>query len=115
MTNKRNDQRTSLVDFQQVLNVESGKVLGYLGDVSHEGLRVLSRKSIPIGETFRLGLKYVRAGGVTEELEIDAESVWERSDAELPYGETGFHFAELSAEALERIDVIIEDLRKRAD
>ena len=115
MTNKRNIQRTSLVEFQQVQDAASGKVLGYLGDLSLEGLRVLSKKNIPIGESFRLRLKYVRVGGETEELEADAESVWERKPGDLPYGETGFHFTELSADARECVDVIIKDLQRRTD
>ena len=115
MSDKRINERTSVIEFQQVQDASTAKVLGYLGDISLEGLRLLSKRAIPIGEKYQLRLRYMLKGGGTETVAIDVKSVWEREDDSLPYRETGFHLIDPSDAARASIEVIVKDLRDRWD
>ena len=75
MAEKRDSERVQLLEFQQVEDAENGKIIGYLGDISHKGIRVLRKAPFPMGEHHRVKLKYVFVGGETQSLECDVEGV----------------------------------------
>ena len=114
MTDKRHEQRINLMDFQQIEDASTGKTLGYLGDISRDGLRMLRKQKLPVGETYQLRLRYILKGGETQPLELQAQTRWERDSDSLPYCEIGFALLSPSNETLERIDIIVEDLRHRS-
>lgn len=102
-----------LLNFQQVQAVPDGSLIGYLGDISEKGVRVLRKGSFETGGKHRLRLKYVFLGGTSLDLEFDVEAIWDRAGEDLPYREIGFGFIEPATEMLGEVRKIVEDIKSR--
>ena len=115
MSDKRESERFNLAEFQQVFDAETEKVVGYLGDISQVGLKLLSKQPFPIGQAYRLRVNYILLGGEPETVELDTESVWAAEPTTMPYRETGFQIHRPSAATSASIAKIVDDLRQRKD
>jgi c-di-GMP-binding flagellar brake protein YcgR len=111
---KRTSSRYELDNFQRVREVDTGDLIGYLGDISLVGLKVLGKRRVPVGERYKLRLNYICMGGEKESTSIDVESIWEREEENMPYREIGFRFLDLPKETQSHIERIMTDLRDRA-
>lgn len=111
---KRASSRYPLDNFQRVRDEASGELVGYLGDISLVGLKVLGKRAIPMGAQFNLRLNYICLGGEKETTRVEVESIWEREDENMPYREVGFRFADLPASTRGVIERIMADLATRA-
>ena len=110
---KRTSDRVQLEDFQRVRDAQSGKLIGYLGDISEVGVKVLCKTPVPLNETSRLKITYIRIGGEREVTEVDVMSLWERDEEDVPVHEIGFQFINLEESAHEGVLRIMEDLERR--
>ena len=110
---KRSSSRISLDNFQRVRDAESGELMGYLGDVSLVGVKILGKKPVEIGKLCRLRVNYICVGGEKLSTEVEAESIWDREDDNMPYREIGFRFLDLPPEARATIERIMADLKAR--
>ena len=113
MEHKRLEERSNLMEFQQIDDLDAGTILGYLGDISRDGLRMLRKQTIPVGKTFNLRLRCVLRGGIVETVEFEAETMWQREAGSMPFGEIGFRLLDPTEEALSVIDKIVDDIKGR--
>ncbi|MBT6274858.1 MAG: PilZ domain-containing protein [Chromatiales bacterium] len=110
---KRTSDRLQLDNFQRVRDAESGNLIGYLGDISLVGLKVLGKQPIPIGKQFKLRVNYICMGGHKQSVELEVESIWEREEPNMPYQEIGYRFTSLSDDTKVSIERIMADLAER--
>lgn len=101
--------RHQLSGFLQVYNRHTGKPIGYLGNLSRQGMMLISTLPMLLGARFELQLKLPAATGTELQLlDFTARSHWSRPDATPGHYDSGFSiienqqaFADL-ARALER-------------
>jgi hypothetical protein len=115
MEERRRYKRQILVMYLHVFDRKSGKVIGYLGDLSAHGLMLVSEHALPSHLEMSLGIRlhkwdsdmhYVNAEEHAH-IPCEGETRWSRSLEDGLYA-TGFMFTTVTAEAQKAIDALIE-------
>jgi len=103
--NRRNARRWHLLLFLPVLDAESNDVLGYIADISEEGILLFSPTPIKMGQTFSLAIRLEDLkeasldNNITDErILFQATSRWVDSDVKPYFNRTGLVFVELLPE-----------------
>ena len=73
-------------------NRADNQFVGYLLDISSEGMMILSRTAFPEGEILRLRIDLPEEIKGSDELMVEARSVWCESDTNPEYHRIGFSF-----------------------
>jgi hypothetical protein len=117
MQERRLYKRQVLVMYLHIFDLATGKVLGYLGDVSSSGLMLVGEHAIPVGEEHGLGIRlqkleadlhYVDSECV-DHIRCHAQSRWNSRDGGDLHG-TGFLFLHIAAEDKAKIDHLIQKI-----
>ena len=85
--------------------------LGRVADIHMQGMRLVSEKSIPLGEEFSCWMELPLRNGERERALFDVYSVWSRTNVGKGFSETGFRITDATLEAIEGIQKLIDDLR----
>ena len=102
-------KRWTLVYDLLVLPIDSDSPLGHVADIHMEGMRLVSEKSIPVGEDFSFWMALPPGNGEQERALFDARSLWSsRTNSELT--ETGFRITDATLEAIQCIQKILDQL-----
>ncbi|HVK99228.1 MAG TPA: PilZ domain-containing protein [Dongiaceae bacterium] len=88
----------------KVNDPKSGALIGYVGDVSENGLRVLSDTAFAPGTTATLQLRMRVNENETLQFELDVGCRWSGSNAKTGYFEAGFMLERPSAEFTRMVD-----------
>ena len=112
-SSKRAVERIGLVHFQQVRDAASGEVLGYVADITTDGLRLAGKLRFEVGEQRTVELRYARIGGELETPTITLQCIWNGEVEGALSSETGFCFVETDADSRAGVDRILADLRER--
>ena len=113
MSNQRAQERVGLTNFQQVRDAGTGEVLGYVADITTDGMRLVGKKRFEIGDQREVQLRYVRFGGEVEAPRIELQCIWNGEVEGALSAESGFCFVRTDDESRASIDRILEDLKKR--
>lgn len=106
MFNDRQIERHQLPCFLQVSNRYTGKTLGFLGNVSQEGLMLISDLPLLVGAIFALSLQVPAGKGGQRTLNIDAKCLWSREDETPGHFDSGFCLEIAPLEYFELIDAL---------
>jgi len=108
--NRRNARRWHLLLFLPVLDAESNEVLGYIADLSEEGILLFSPTPIKLGQTFSLVIRLqdLKEASLDENITderilFQATSRWDDTDVKPYFNRTGLVFVDLSPELREVI------------
>ncbi len=93
MTEKRKDPRRHLVYYLSVVDEDTGQPLGRLGDLSHEGLLLLTSTPPERWRTYRLRVLPPADLQEGAPFVISAQCMWTRPDVNPDLGLAGFRFA----------------------
>ncbi|RMO96348.1 hypothetical protein ALQ33_01180 [Pseudomonas syringae pv. philadelphi] len=105
MYKERRIERHQLYDYLQVFNCHTGKAMGCLGNVSEDGLMLISDLPMLVGARFDLVLKMPDAKGA-DVINVKALCLWCHED-ETPGGyDSGFGLAQVSTEYLDFIHML---------
>lgn len=85
--------------------------LGHVADIHMQGMRLVSEKSIPLGEAFPCWMELPLRNGERERALFDVHSVWSSTHVGVGFSETGFRITDATLEAVEGIQKLIDDLR----
>ncbi|MCD5995223.1 PilZ domain-containing protein [Pseudomonas sp. CDFA 602] len=107
MYTDRRIERHQLRDYLQVFNQHNDKLLGCLGNISEEGLMLISSLPLLVGARFDLCLKAPRGEG-HRTIDVHATCLWCHEDETPGCYDAGFELTEVSAEYFE----LIESLRR---
>jgi c-di-GMP-binding flagellar brake protein YcgR len=95
-----------LLLFLPVLNVENDEILGYIADISDEGILVFSPTPIELDQTFSLVIRLedLKEASLEENLsdehiQFKARSRWIDADVKPFFNRTGLEFVDISQEA----------------
>lgn len=90
MFTDRRIERHQLPYFLKVFNSITGKPIGYLGNVSEDGLMLISQLPMMIGADFELRLKIPGLEGGQHLIDLHACCLWCHEDATPQYYDAGF-------------------------
>lgn len=104
MSERRNRERKRTAKYMSVIDRDSDKPLGWLVDLSTEGMRLMGNVSIRSGSLLRLIIKI----NDTKEIMVDAQSRWRNKNNNTELFETGFFFQDITEDNLTKIKELIE-------
>lgn len=90
MFTDRRIERHQLPYFLKVFNSVTDKPIGFLGNVSEDGLMLISQLPIMIGADFELRLKIPMADGCLQVIDFRAWCLWCHEDATPHHYDAGF-------------------------
>ncbi len=114
---RRNGRRWELLLFLPALDAKSNDVLGYIADISKDGILLFSPTPIKMGQTFSLAIRLedLKEASLDENITderilFQATSRWVDTDAKPYFNRTGLVFVELSPELREVINNITHNV-----
>ncbi|MHA3736729.1 PilZ domain-containing protein [Pseudomonas sp. Eth.TT006] len=90
MFTDRRIERQQLPYFLRVFNSVTDKPIGFLGNVSEDGLMLISQLPIMIGAEFSLRLKIPEGEGCLQMIDLNACCLWCHEDATPLHYDAGF-------------------------
>lgn len=87
---QRRIERHQLASYLQVFNRHSGRPMGYLGNISRQGMMLISDLPIMLGSGYELQLRLPGAGGEIELFDFTAMSHWCRPEQTSGHYDSGF-------------------------
>jgi hypothetical protein len=106
LTNRRID-RLQLHYFLQVFNRLTDKPIGFLGNVSEDGLMLISQLPMMVDVDFELRLKIPMADGTLVPVDLTATCLWSREDINPQHYDSGFKVSEASREYPQLINSLL--------
>lgn len=94
MFTDRRIQRHQLSGFLKVFNRLTDKPIGYLGNVSEDGLMLISQLPMMIDVAFELRLKIPMADGDFQAIDLTAMCLWSHEDVNPQHYDSGFRVVE---------------------
>ncbi len=117
MKERRKNRRWNLLLFVPVLDINSNNILGYIADISDEGVLVFSPTPIELNQTFSLTIRLQDLKNASldenitqEEILFQAKSRWVDVDVKPFFNRTGLTFVDISQEARNAIDNLIRNV-----
>ncbi|MEH6669168.1 PilZ domain-containing protein [Halopseudomonas sp.] len=87
---QRRIERHQLGSYLQVFNRHSGRPMGYLGNISRQGMMLISDLPVMLGSFYELQLRLPGANDVPDCVNFTAMSHWCRADASPGFYDSGF-------------------------
>jgi hypothetical protein len=110
MEEKRRLKRRHLIFYLRIFDARTNQLLGYLVDLTPEGIMLMSEHKIERGKKFKLKMDLPSEYSDRQQIEFDAESVWNSTDINPDFYDTGFKFSNVTVEEQQVIEDIIDDL-----
>jgi len=108
MAERRRHKRRHLVYRLKVVDRGTQRILGYLVDVTTEGLMLMSEDPIELGRTFELRMALPAAVEGSRPIYLEAKSIWSRSEPGVGYHDTGFEMVRIDPADMDEIQHLIE-------
>ncbi|WP_122570839.1 PilZ domain-containing protein [Pseudomonas viridiflava] len=105
MLKERKIERHQLQEYLQVFNIHTDRPLGCLGNVSEEGLMLISSIPLLVGARFDLRVKMPRSGGL-DTIDVSATCMWCHEDETPGCYDSGFELVEMSTDYLELVRIL---------
>lgn len=90
MLTERRIERHQLSFFLKVFNRLTDKPIGYLGNVSEDGLMLISQLPMMVDATFELRVKIPMADGDFRAIDLTATCLWSHEDVNPQHYDSGF-------------------------
>jgi hypothetical protein len=107
----RNLARNNLIYYLKVLDVASGRRLGYLADITTAGLMLMTDGPLTAGTAYRLKIEPPLARKRGKAIVVDAVTKWSDKDKLSSFHRTGFEMTDISLKDVAAIRALINDYR----
>ena len=107
---KRKLKRRHLIYYLRVMERGSGDLVGFLVDITTEGIMIMSEKPIAAGTTLQVRMLLQSDMSMREQLEFDMRCKWCRPSINDISYDVGFELLNVQREDLKEIEQVIEDL-----
>ncbi|MBC3256380.1 PilZ domain-containing protein [Pseudomonas paralactis] len=108
MFTERRIERHQLPYFLQVFNRITDKPIGFLGNVSEDGLMLISQLPMMIDVDFELCLKIPAAQGEFYMIDLTATCLWSREDVNPQHYDSGFRVQQPPEEYGQLISALLQ-------
>lgn len=102
----RRIERHQLPYYLKVFNGITDKPMGYLGNVSLDGLMLVSQLPLLVNARFDLRIKIPGQDGVLRNIDFTATCHWSREDVNPGTYDSGFSLVDAPADYIELVDVL---------
>lgn len=102
---KRVIQRHQLPLYLQVFNRVTGRPLGYIVNISSQGMMLVTQAQLMTHAVFQLSI-HMPDKKHTKKIEFEALSLWSRCDVTPNYYDTGFSFIKAPDELVELVNAL---------
>ncbi len=111
MSNNQSDRRTlkrrQLLFYLEIYNLADNQLLGHLGDITTEGLMIVSEKALPLKKSYQVKVKLPKLPEFQKDfMQFDIETRWAQKDINPDLQCTGAIFTHSDQEYL----IIIQHL-----
>ncbi len=112
MGEHRKLKRRHLIYYLKVMDRDTGEILGFLVDITTQGIMIMSEQPIKTGRTFHLQLLIPSDEDAAEKkyLRFDARSRWSERSINTDFYDTGLELININIEEFETIEKIIHEL-----
>ena len=98
-------KRHQLPLYLQVYNRVTGRPLGYIVNISSQGMMLVSQAQLMTHAVFQLSI-HIPDKSKTKKIDFEALSLWSRSDVTPGYYDTGFSFIRAPEELIELVSAL---------
>lgn len=110
MAEHRKFKRRHLIYYLQVREQETDEFLGYLIDISYEGMLLMSQSPLEVGKLYKLKIMLPDDGGEKKTLVFEGESKWCNNEYNPDFYDTGFRLQNVAMEDFKDIYSVIDKL-----
>lgn len=107
MKEKRNLKRRHLIFYLRVIDTETELPIGYVVDITPEGIMLISEKEYKLGTQFKLRMDLPEDYLTTKHITFDAKVMWSQVDVNSDFFDIGLQFNELPEEDANMIQGLI--------
>ncbi|ARB28575.1 PilZ domain-containing protein [Pseudomonas tolaasii] len=107
MFNHRRIERHQLPCFLQVFNRLTDKPIGFLGNVSENGLMLISQLPMMVDAEFELCLKIPGPDGEVQTIDLTATCLWSHEDVNPQHYDSGFSMVQVPDEYRQLIAALL--------
>jgi len=116
MEERRKLPRKYLMAYSNIYEQSTGKPLGYLCDLTLDGLMVISRENLEINKEIELNIELPEISSITEKnLKIKGRVAWSRPDLDPRLMNIGIQLVDLAEDKKNIITKIIETYQFRRE
>jgi hypothetical protein len=106
---QRKSRRLALFDDFQVLDSQTGELLGYMRDVSSHGMMVVGSLAPAVDQVYKLAIVLPELIMGEKMFELQATCRWHTIDVRRGFHNSGFQFGELTQQARHILEQIESD------
>ena len=111
MQNQRKESRKKLIAFTPVYDLLHKKLIGYVGDLTPQGVMVIGETALEVGRRLAIGIEFPNeeSNEKPQRVVVPSRVAWCRQDEDTPqYLNIGFEFLELSPDGAEIIRAVLD-------
>ncbi len=110
MTEKRIYKRRQLIYYMKVLERDTSALIGYLVDLTPEGLLLMCETRVDPGGKYNLKIQMKKEAGDNDYLTVSAKCKWCHKEMYADFFDAGFEMTNISGDEQKKIEQIIEKL-----
>jgi Tfp pilus assembly protein PilZ len=114
MGEARRRTREVINHFLPTYDLRNGLLLGYLVDITDQGLMLQSRDLLKPGTDYELRLQLKERLGGTDHLQLKARVIWSEPVANAVFNRAGFRLTEVDPDQQRLVDALIRTWRLEA-
>ena len=104
---KRDPDRVQLIYYLRISDIDSGKNVGHLVDITPQGIMMLSEEEIPADRDFSFRIQLPSVINGLEEIDFTARCLWCRNDYNPAFYLSGYRIENISSPEKEAIRKLI--------
>ena len=110
MPDKRKLKRRHLIYYLRVTERGTGALVGFLVNITPQGIMIMSEEPIPEGKTFELQLLVPGETTQRRYLQFKARSLWCKKSVNTDFYDSGFELQNINVNEFSEIENIIHEL-----
>ena len=103
-------KRRHLIYYLEVFDLENGRLLGHLVDLTVKGMKLVSKEEIPMGKTYFLRMVMPEEYCPEREVRFTATSTWCSQDVNPDFYATGFNTPDLADKNRQLFMILINQI-----
>ncbi len=109
MADRRSEDRKYLTYFSRVVDRKTGRLVGYMADLTTGGALLIADKDLQIGTVLHLRMDLPDGFADKSHINFNAKVVWSRPDDDPDFFKTGLQLHEIALQDLATIERVLSD------
>jgi hypothetical protein len=108
MDERRREERKYLTYFSRVIDPNTGRMLGYLVDMTTGGAMLVGNVSLKLQEVYEICVDLPDGFAEMENLHLMVRAVWKQPDADPEFYRTGLQLVKIEPQALLLLERLLQ-------